>query len=286
MIYILTAAILLALILFVYRESRTVTISEYDLTGKDIKAPVRFVMVSDLHDTDVTGDDNRKLLDMISGCDPDFVILSGDMVTSRCRKGHRFENAYSFLEGLSRRHRVYYGLGNHEQRWRHSPEKHPGRYAELCECIDLDGITLLSDSYIDIEDKNIRIYGFDVPMEYYARGMRRQFPDGLIEGVFGKVADDRYNILLAHTPEHFREYVDFHPDLVLSGHLHGGVIGIPGIGGLISPQLKLFPKYASGKFEKEGTTMIVSRGIGWHSIPVRIFNPAEIVIINIRPDIC
>ena len=91
-----------------------------------------------------------------------------------------------------------------------------------------------------------------------------------------------YNIVIAHNPDYFDDYVEYNADLVLSGHIHGGIIAIPGIGGVISPQLRLFPKYDSGMFTRGNTTMIVSRGIGWHSIPIRIFNKAEIVSVTIH----
>jgi hypothetical protein len=106
-------------------------------------------------------------------------------------------------------------------------------------------------------------------------------PNGIIVERLGALHEDKYNILIAHDPDFFDEYVDFGPDLVLSGHLHGGMIALPGIGGIISPQLQLFPKYDFGVFNKKNTTMIVSRGIGWHSIPIRIFNKAEIVTVTI-----
>ena len=60
-------------------------------------------------------------------------------------------------------------------------------------------------------------------------------------------------------------------DLVLSGHLHGGIIRLPGIGGLITPQAIPFPKY-SGEMTTEGEqTIIVSRGLGTHTINLRFF---------------
>ena len=68
-------------------------------------------------------------------------------------------------------------------------------------------------------------------------------------------------------------------NLVLCGHLHGGVVRLPGIGGIISPQLTLFPKY-SGEHSRRGESdIIVSKGLGGHSIPIRLFDRAEVVVI-------
>ena len=52
---------------------------------------------------------------------------------------------------------------------------------------------------------------------------------------------------------------------------------------MISPRLALFPKYDGGKYEQSGSTMVLSRGLGYHSLPVRLFNPGELVIIDVNP---
>ncbi len=282
MVYVIAAVLVLAFAVFLYVQSSGYTTVEYDLsTGKDCGS-VRFVMLSDLHDTDVTHDGNKKLLDSISALSPDFVILAGDMITSYLEPKSSSRTAYSFLKDLSERFTVYYGLGNHEQRYMAEPDRFPGKFEELRSyALDL-GIRFLSDGYADVDGTNIRIYGFNVPIENYRRAVTSYLPSGILEDTFGSLEKERYNILLAHDPVYFDDYALFSPDLVLSGHLHGGIVGIPGVGGVISPQLKFFPKYYAGRFEKDGSVMIVSRGIGWHSIPIRIFNKAEIVCINIK----
>ena len=285
MVYLLIFAICVIAAVLIYRDSRGYDIVEYTLkTDKDIPGSVRFVMLSDLHDTDVTHDGNVRLLASIDNVGPDFVILAGDMITSYMQPVYNSDKTFEFLRRLSAGHKVYYGLGNHEQRYKAEPKKFAGKYEELEKLVNELGIEFLSDRYIDIEDKNIRIYGFDIPIEKYKRGVRSSLPEGILNSLFGEADRDKYDILIAHTPDHFDDYVSFGPDLVLSGHLHGGIIGIPGIGGLISPQLKLFPKYDHGRFDRNGVTMIVSRGIGWHSIPIRLFNRAEMVIVTIEPD--
>ena len=285
MIYIVIALLLAALAVFVYVQSSGYNIVEYELsTCKDIGGPVKFVMLSDLHDTDVTHDGNRRLLRSIESIDPDFVILAGDMITSYMQPSYNSDVAFDFLRELANRFTVYYGVGNHEQRYKAEPERFAGKYDKLVEFVQKLGIHFLSDSYIDREEDKIRIYGFDIPIDNYRRAVKTYLPDGILNDRFGDPDDNKYNILIAHNPDFFDDYAAFGPDLVLSGHLHGGIVAIPGIGGVISPQLRLFPKYDFGTFTKGNTTMIVSRGIGWHTIPVRIFNKAEIVSVTILQD--
>ena len=282
MIKILIVALVLILVVFIYRESSGYNIVEYRLfTDKDIDTPVRFVMISDLHDTDVSHDGNEKLFGSIVSLDPDFIILAGDMINSYMTRNFDTDVAFALLRRLSENYRMYYGLGNHEQRFKEEPDRFPGMFEELTDNIQKLGIKLLSDSFIDDENTGIRIYGFDIPIEQYRRIGAGDLPKGKLNGVFGTVDKERYNILIAHNPVFFKDYAEFSPDLVLAGHLHGGVVALPGIGGVISPQLKLFPKYDYGRYESGATTMIVSRGIGWHTIPIRIFNKAEIVSVVI-----
>ena len=281
---ILIVILVLLFILFVFRESSGFNIVEYEFeTDKDIGSPFRFVCLSDLHDTDVTHDHNAKLLESIRGIHPDFVILAGDMITSYYGDSLDKGVAFDFLTELSAQHKVYYGLGNHEQRYKAEPAKFPGKFDRLTEHVNKLGIKLLSNDHADVDDRNIRIYGFDVPIDNYRRVVTADMPEGILTDTFGSVDRDKYNILIAHNPDYFENYARFCPDLVLAGHLHGGIIGIPGIGGIISPQLKLFPKYDFGTYRSGDTTMIVSRGIGWHSIPIRIFNKAEIVSVSVKP---
>ena len=92
-----------------------------------------------------------------------------------------------------------------------------------------------------------------------------------------------YTILLSHRPEYFVLYEDRDFDLVLCGHAHGGQWRIPGIlNGLYAPHQGLFPQYAGGRHDGEDITMIVSRGLGTHSVNIRLNNKPELVVIRLR----
>ena len=111
MIYIIIALLLAVLAVFVYVQSSGYDIVEYDLhTDKNIGSTVSFVMLSDLHDTDVTHDGNRRLLRSIESINPDFVILAGDMITSYMQPSYNSDVAFDFLRELANRFTVYYGV--------------------------------------------------------------------------------------------------------------------------------------------------------------------------------
>lgn len=89
-------------------------------------------------------------------------------------------------------------------------------------------------------------------------------------------------MLLAHRPEYLPIYAERGVDVVFSGHAHGGQIRIPGVGGLIAPGQGWFPKVTEGIFEKDQSKMVVSRGLGNSTFPVRIFNLPEIVVVTLE----
>ena len=158
------------------------------------------------------------------------------------KRGYDFQTALDFVRELPSLCPVYYANGNHEQRLKERPE----RYGDM-----------------------------------YAR-----YKKGLLEAgvcsLAGPCAPFGYRILLAHNPCHMEAYFAWGADLVLSGHLHGGILRLPGIGGVISTGFKLFPKFSGGMYKRGRQTAVVSRGIGTHTIPVRLFNPAEIVVLDLR----
>lgn len=90
-----------------------------------------------------------------------------------------------------------------------------------------------------------------------------------------------YNILLAHNPNYFPVYARWGADLTFSGHIHGGMIRLPFVGGLLSPETLLFPKYDGGSYQIEDKTMILSRGLGRGSMGLRLFNSPEIVTVTL-----
>lgn len=284
-IWVIIFVIVELMCLFVYYQSTGFKVTEYTLhTDKNLPHDIKFVMLTDLHDTDL-GNDNQILLDKIDELTPDFVILAGDMITSYMQPAYNSDITFSFLERLAAKHRVYYGLGNHEQRYYCEPEKFVGKFEELKQFVGDIGIHFLCDEYIDLPEYNCTLFGLNIPIEYYRRVVTKKLPEDYIDGIFPTRDDSRLNILLAHNPDQFDSYAAWQPDIVCSGHVHGGIIGIPWLGGLISPQLKLFPKYDFGLFTEDKMTMILSRGIGWHTIPVRINNKAEVVCVTVKSDI-
>ena len=129
----------------------------------------------------------------------------------------------------------------------------------------------------------MRIQGLTIGREFYKRFIKREMPDNYIEEQVGKLDEDEFTVLLAHNPDYGDEYFKYGADLFLSGHLHGGIVRLPIFGGVISPRLKFFPKYDGGIYEKGRAQMILSRGLGYHTLPIRLFNPGELICVKLSP---
>ena len=172
--------------------------------------------------------------------------------------------------------RVYFVSGNHEAR---VPE-----YEDLKIGLVKAGVVILENQKVQItrEGGSITLMGIDDPsfQKDYLFGDAESVARQAIEDLQNE--SDGYTILLSHRPELFDVYVDTGIDLVFSGHAHGGQFRLPFIGGLVAPNQGFFPKYEAGRFNEDNTTMIVSRGVGNSIIPLRINNPPEIVVVELR----
>ena len=151
------------------------------------------------------------------------------------------------------------------------------------------GAIVLNYKSLDIEVNGnpIRLgglyeYGFETSMQ------SEEENEQAISYLEEYVDTDRYLIMCAHRPESFYpwDYADtWGIDLVLSGHLHGGQVIIPGIGGLYSPLEELFPTYDYGQYKLGNSDMIITRGLGANpKILPRFNNPPEIAVVDVEPE--
>ena len=136
----------------------------------------------------------------------------------------------------------------------------------------------------DFEELGITVVGSQIHHRYYHRRRKTPMSATYLPRNLGTPEESKFTVLLAHNPEYFPEYADWGADLVLAGHVHGGVARVPFINrGVISPGIKFFPKYDGGIFHEGNSTMILSRGLGCHTIPVRVFNPGDLIFLDFEP---
>ncbi len=240
-------------------------------------------MISDLHNVEL-GKKNEHLLQALQKAKPDIICIAGDLVLGK--KGKSMNIAYEFIKKAVKIAPIYYGLGNHEQRMKKYPEVYGEEYRIFEKRIQKLGVTMLENnsSSLEIEGEQVQITGLALPEEYYQKGKKIQLSLKTMNRLAGKASKERFHILLAHTPRYGDTYLDWGGDLILAGHYHGGMMRLPILGGVISPDFKLFPKYCRGDFHRQDRHLIVSAGLGEHTLPIRIFNPRELVLIHCVPE--
>lgn len=275
------AVVLFFLLIVNIIDMNRFVVRRYDIHSDKIKAPLTVVFLSDLHNKRY-GRDNEKLLAKIKELSPDFILCGGDMIVAS--PGRENKETFTLIKNLSSAYPFYYALGNHEYRADIYPETYGEMYAgfekQIMEC----GVRLLRNESVYDEESNITFSGLEIDRKYYKRFRKPFMQQEYIAKLLGDVRQDSFHVVMAHNPEYFRTYAVYGADLSLSGHLHGGIVRLPFVGGCVSPSIRLFPKYSDGLYEFNGKKLIVSCGLGSHTIPVRIFNPGELSVISFVPE--
>lgn len=283
MLYSLLTVLLIVICFFVlimcYDCNRFVTV-HYEVESEKLAKGYTFALLSDLHNKSF-GKDNAKLLRAIHKLAPDGILIAGDMMTAQ--KGEKFQIALKLMEQLAKDYPIYYGMGNHEYRAGLYPEQYGTMYEDYIQGLRDCGIEPLINENVNLPSANIEICGLQMDRCFYQRFRKHPMGQEYLPETIGYPKKDKFQILIAHNPDYFDEYAFWGADLVVSGHVHGGLMRLPYLGGVVSPKLTLFPKYDGGRFKQGTSQMILSRGLGTHTLPIRIFNPGELVMIHLHP---
>lgn len=247
---------------------------EYDIEVPENLSGLRILLLSDLHCNPLICN-NERVIRRLRKESPDVILLAGDMISKYGKKENL--RVPAFLKKLTDIAPVVYGMGNHEEVLR---TNFPEQFEIYKQQVEELGIFFPDNEVASLilQEKNINFAGLTLKHEYYFKKKRQELPPEAIEEV--SVEKPENTILLAHFPDHFPDYTKL-ASLVVSGHNHGGIIRLPFVGGIISPQLYL-PPYTRGCYTEEDSTMVVSAGIGSHSLPARLFNRVEYCIINTK----
>lgn len=272
-IEIIAAIIFIA---WVFWGNVTMSVTHYHVTNQTLPAEfdhLKIVLVSDLHNAE-SGDENSTFIQTIEKEKPDYIAITGDLVDASRTD---IDKAIACVKQLTKIARCYYVPGNHEA-WINE------QYQTLEEQLKAAGVIVLQDNYVTLGKNGsyLQIAGLRDPA---FTEPENELQEEVLRTNLKKMAlPDAFCILLSHRPEAFQVYASEGIDLVLSGHAHGGQFRIPFLGGIYAPNQGLFPKYDGGMYTEQGTTMIVSRGIGNSVIPVRVNNRPELVVIELSRD--
>lgn len=262
-------------------ERKTLSLEETWITSSKIKKEKTFVFLSDLHDNSF-GPENEKLLDAIAGIKPDAVFIGGDLMVTKGIGDTRV--SLSLLRRLAARYPVFYGNGNHESRMKWEREIYGRKYEAYRNQLKEWEVRYLENDTV-FWDEDVAVSGLDLAQRFYQKAFFRK-PEPMdvryITKRLGEADEKRFQVLLAHSPLYFDTYARWGADLTLAGHFHGGTIRLPLLGGVMTPQYQFFLPWCAGEFEKNGRRMIVSRGMGTHSINIRLNNLPQLVAVHLK----
>ncbi|MBQ8164286.1 MAG: metallophosphoesterase [Clostridia bacterium] len=239
-------------------------ITEFTVADEKVESGIRVALIADLHNHEY-GEDNSELLTMIRDGKPDIIAVVGDTVL---KKSDDTDVMKKFFSDLAEIAPTYCCLGNHELNLME-------RGIDIKGIVSETGVTMLDDEtvFTEINGNRVAIGGLTYNPDY-----------GTDSLVYLKefAALDEYKLLLCHFPEYQWQFLKMDIDLVLCGHVHGGLVRVPGVGGLFAPTQGFFPEYTEGVYESDNATMIISRGLGSSSFVPRVNNPTELVFVNIE----
>lgn len=248
----------------------------YKIYSPLFKRNIRFALVSDLHNQDY-----RKPLELVRKAKPDYILFAGDIFEAL--DGSFEEENKRVLPLFFEAAKIascFYCTGNHEDHATHSERYgiqifygmgHHYKEDFLSE-IERSGVRLLLDDYVILN--GIAFGGL-------ASGLVCENGEPRIDFLNKFASLDVPKVLICHHPEYYEKYIKNLPiDIIVSGHAHGGQWRFFGKG-IFSPGQGLFPKYTSGVHDNR---FVISKGLKQTVIPPRIFNPREVVIIDVIND--
>ena len=255
--------------MWIFPKSYGTSSSSCSRAGGELSAPLRLALITDFHSCDY-GAGQAQLLSALEAAQPDLVLLGGDIFDDDAPGANTLE----LIPLLLQRWSCCYVTGNHE--WR------TGRAEALKAWFSAQGVTVLAGdcTLFSKDGAAIALCGVDDPdvgEQAWAAQLEKasaQRPEGVV------------SLLLSHRPERIETYLSYGFDVILAGHAHGGQWRLPGlINGLAAPNQGLFPRYAGGRYDLEGTVLVVSRGLARETTRLpRIFNRPELVLLDLVPD--
>ncbi|RNF40297.1 metallophosphoesterase [Planococcus salinus] len=256
---------------FIWGNNNWIQTTEYTVESEGLPAAfegAKIIQISDLHNASF-GDAQERLISKVEDAEPDAIFLTGDLVDSN---RYDLDVSLTLVDALVEMSDVYYVIGNHEVA--------SNKIDEINRELENRGVKVLMNDSVkwEKEGDTIEIAGIVDPL------LNPHLPEEEFtrQSLTESGLSDNFTLLLAHRPEMFSIYAEEEVDVVFAGHAHGGQIRIPGLGGLIAPGQGWFPLMTTGVFQKDRTQLVLSRGLGNSTFPVRIFNLPEIVVVTLE----
>ncbi len=277
--------------------NKFIFVKEYKIESKTLPENFKnykIVQITDVHSIR-SKVQMEKIMNKVKAQNPNLICVTGDLIDAgfyseqndlyNTKEISKIENlTVEFMENLANCADTYYIYGNHEMMLLDDPENNKFK-------VDLEniGIKILNNKIdvLNINGERINLIGVQDPATLYKdekyskiKGSNKEKVEIILNNLFLELPKENdFTILLSHRPEYFDLYSKYNIDLALTGHTHGGIAKLPVINGIYAHPQGWFPEYSYGIYKTNDLSMIISGGIGYSQLPIRIFNPPEINVI-------
>lgn len=278
------SVIVLMYVIWQRQELKKFQVTHYKMSTKKINRVIKIAVISDLHSFSY-GTGNERLLCAVRKEAPDLILIPGDLIVTAVTE--KYEISAHFVQQLCTLGvPVVCSNGNHETRAGRPGSDIFAVYLQYHRKLEQAGAAILNNEgrEFTVNGERVCICGLELPLACYKKGRKPYLEEGFTEKMLGKASRDCLQVLLAHHPAFAGQYAEWGADITVCGHNHGGLVCIPGLGSVISPQFQPFPKYDAGEFTVHGRKVYISRGLGTHTFHIRVFNRAELVVLTVSPE--
>lgn len=258
---------------FIWFNNNWILTTEYTVAHEALPEAFEgstIVQISDLHNASF-GDEQENLIEKVKAADPEAIFLTGDLIDSN---RYDLDVSLTLVEALVRMGDVFYVIGNHEVA--------SNKIDEITSELEKRGVQVLMNETVtwEKEGEAVEVAGIVDPL----LGHPVHEDEFTWQSLQDAELSDDFTLLLAHRPEFLKVYAEEQVEVVFSGHAHGGQVRMPGLGGLIAPGQGWFPAMTQGVFERDNTQLVLSRGLGNSTFPLRLFNFPEIVVVTLEKE--
>ncbi|MGN0660143.1 MAG: metallophosphoesterase [Oscillospiraceae bacterium] len=267
---VLTVFVVIIAALFAvwYYNTFTLKVTHTTIESEKIEDTVKIVQISDLHGA-TFGKDNITLIKKIEKQNPDFIVATGDMYSFHDEKGEK--TAVKLLTSLAKNNKVYFVNGEHDYNFNGD---------DYTQALAEGGVEIMDyeTAEISVGSTKLVLYGISNVTYSSTFDLANEFT----------VDKSKFNVLIAHI-ENFKKFSDFGIDLSICGDTHGGQVRLPFVGavqnqGIWFPELSGVEEaaYTKGLYEKNGSYLFISSGLGNYPVPIRFMNRPEIAVIELK----
>ena len=241
---------------------KNIHINTYEVNvNKDIE-DINIVMFSDIHLGYLIGEKEViEIVSKVNNLDPDLILIPGDFFDGAFSKTASINNVKDNLRKLKSKYGVYVSLGNHDLT---KDRENVKKFFEDCDII------LLEDESITINDSVTIVGRMDAsPIDGFKQ---KRMP---MKELVSSIDSDNLIIVMDHQPKEIDEAIEENVDLIVSGHTHKGQV----FPGELVTNILFKVDYGYEKFNN--TNVVVTSGVGYWGIPLRVGTKSEIVNIKL-----